>query len=59
MIRNDTNEQMVAWVRLLNGEVNNIVYRLSGQTEPTQVFFRELAESLEHIAKRVRRELKE
>lgn len=48
------NEDMIAWNRLLHSMSDDIVYRIGG-TEPTENFYRDLAESLEALAKRVRR----
>jgi hypothetical protein len=52
------DEHLGAWHRILLGEANNVVYRLTG-TAPTPAFYRDLAESLEMLAARVRREIQD
>jgi hypothetical protein len=53
-----TADVMVAWQRLLLSSVADISYRLSGTT-PTPVWLRDLAETLESLAARIRREINE
>lgn len=55
---NETNEKLGAWHRILLGEANSIVYRLTG-TAPTKAFYTDLADSLELLVARIRREIKD
>lgn len=51
-------QQLIAWNRQLHAMSDDIVYRIGG-TEPTQNFYRDLAESLEALAERVRRNIQQ
>ncbi len=53
-----TADVMANWQRQFLSLAAEVSYRLS-MTEPTQVWLRELAETLESIADRIRREINE
>jgi hypothetical protein len=50
-------DHLVAWQRILLDLIGQISYRLLSR-EPTPIFYRELADALDHLAARVRREAK-
>jgi hypothetical protein len=50
-------DALVAWQRILLDLVGQISYRLLSRETPP-IFYRELAEALEHLAARVRRQIK-
>lgn len=55
---NEINEKLGAWHRILLGEANGIVHRLTVAT-PTKLFYNDLADSLELLVVRIRREIKD
>ena len=59
MMKDYQVEKLVSWSRVLTGEVNNITYRLADHVEPPQLFYSDLADSLDYLVQRIRRELRD
>jgi len=56
--RTGAMDELIAWHRILLAKAGDVAYRMVSR-EPTPAFYRDLAEELESLAKRVRRNIKE
>lgn len=59
MIDYELKHQMRSWASLLSGAINGILYKALDGEKPSRLWFEELADTLEGVARRVRRYAKE